>query len=66
MKNEVIAFKNLPSRLPVIQSIVFWLLLDRVQPPRWCWGVIGTVLAFIWVVCLVGFFKQKEVDILKN
>jgi hypothetical protein len=60
---KVIAHKNLPVRPPVTASIAMWLFLDRYQAPGWIWGVIGTLMAFAWVLYFVGVWLQEQVDV---
>lgn len=55
-KTKVIHPENLPTRAPLWSSVVMWLLLDRLQPPGWWWGVVGTVFALFWISWGVSFF----------
>ena len=36
-----------------------YLLLDRWQAAGWVWGVVGTVLALVWVIALIRMFTDK-------
>ncbi len=58
---QVIAFKYLPPRLPILLGIVLWLLLDRLQPPGWVWGGAWTVYGLYVVLIVTGMFMCKHV-----
>jgi hypothetical protein len=42
------------------------LLLDRSNAPGWVWGALGVLLLVWWIASFIVFFKQEEVDILKD
>ncbi len=58
---QVIAFKYLPPRLPILLGIVLWLLLDRLQPPGWVLGVAWTVYGLFFALMVSGIFMAKHV-----
>lgn len=60
---KVISYKNMPVRLPVGGSCVLYLLLDRFQAPGWVWGVLGTLLAILWIVAVHKMFTQKQTEL---
>ena len=62
-RTKVIAGKNLPIRLPITLSILLWLLLDRLGAPSWVWGVVGTLLAIVWIVAIYAVFTQESVEL---
>lgn len=60
---KVISHKNLPSKLPVFQTIVLWLFLDRLNAPSWLMGAIGAVWLILFVAAIYLVNHQQEVDI---
>ena len=66
MKNEkVISVKNLPARFPVLTTAVSYLYLDKYNAAGWVWGVVGTVLAILWILVVIVKAYEEETDILK-
>lgn len=64
-RKKVINNSNLPGRLSLIQPLVFWLVLERLDAAGWVWGVVGCLVVIIWILQIVGLFIQDQVDILK-
>lgn len=58
--SKVISHKHLPSRLPIMTTIVIWLLLDRLHPPGWYWGVVITLVAILWIGGIVSITHETE------
>lgn len=56
---KVIHVKHLPARLPLFQTLVAWLMLDRFQAPGWVWGVVGTFFALVWIGTVISMATQK-------
>ena len=63
---KVISFKNEPTKLPVYQTMVCWLLMDRLHSPVWMWGAIGMLFLFIWIASIYSMSKQKQVNIFED
>ena len=63
---KVVSPKNLPMRAPLTSTLVFWLVLDKLGAPGWVWGVLGTLLAVLWIAYFVDIFKREDIDILNN
>ena len=63
IRKKVIAQSNLPSRLPLNTTILFWLLLDRLNAPGWAWGALFTVVGLAWVAALIAMWKNEDVDL---
>ena len=60
---KVIAWANVPSRLPIGFTVTAWLFLDRLHVPGWAWGAAGVCTAFIWAASIYGMVTQETVDI---
>lgn len=67
MKRKVLAYRNLPTRLPAGATALAYVLLDRFQSPTWVWAVIGTVISIGWIVGIVDVFTQQiQTDIFED
>lgn len=67
MKNiKVIKVANLPVRLPILATIVWWLLLDRLHAPALAWGIFLTLATIVWVVAILVLFNQEPIDLFKR
>lgn len=64
-KRKVISRKNLPTRMPLALTIALGLLLDRCAAPGWVWGVVGTLMAVVWIAVIFGMFSEDDVEVLK-
>ncbi len=62
MNKQVIAWKVLPSRLPIWPTIVVVLAMDHWKAPLWLWGSVVTVLAVIWLAATYGLRHEEDVD----
>jgi hypothetical protein len=65
-KSKVIKSKNLPTRLPLWQTITTLLALDYWNAPQWLWGVLATVFLIVWGVGVAGLISEDSVDIFKD
>lgn len=63
-KTKVISRAELPGRLPIYQTILIWLLLDRMQASQWIWGVMGTLFGLLWIGSIVALIKEEQVSVL--
>lgn len=63
---KVISKKNLPTRSPILATVVYVLAMDYWNAPQWLWGAVGLLLVFIWIAWIVSFFNQDEIDIMSK
>jgi hypothetical protein len=63
-KRNVLSRKNLPTRLPLLLSIVLWLVMDRLNSPQWLYGALGAVMLLVWIAAIHQFFTEKETVLL--
>lgn len=59
-ERKVISNSQLPVRLPVLGSLVWYMFLDHVQAPSWAWGAIGTMLGLAWIATCISLYHQKS------
>lgn len=62
-RRETISYANLPTHLPVMSTLVGWLVLDRTRAPGWVWGVVGTILGLFWIGSIIALFLEDRTDI---
>lgn len=60
MTRTVLPWAVMPAQLPTQTTALAYLLLDRWQAAGWVWGIVGTVLALIWVIALIRMFTDKQ------
>lgn len=59
-KRIVLPLSHIPAKPPLLASIVYYMALDFYQAPGWAWGVVGTLMAVIWIVWLIVALQQEE------
>lgn len=63
MKQQVIPWKELPTKCPLFGTIVLWLLLDRLDAAQWVWGAVGVVVLVVWIVWIIGLFRDEPTSV---
>jgi hypothetical protein len=62
---KVVAYKQLPARLPILATLVWYLFLDHLHVPGWAWGIAGTVFAFVWIGSIASLWLQEPTEIVE-
>lgn len=62
----VISRRNLPTKLPLTQSIVIAIAIDYYKAPEWFCGVVITLYVIIWIACIIDFFREKDIIVFDN
>ncbi len=57
-KRFVLPLGALPSRLPLTQTVVVGLLLDRFDVPGWAWGIYGTFFAILNIIVIAMIAEE--------
>jgi hypothetical protein len=65
-KKYVIHSKNLPTKLPVWQTLTTWLALERGNAPEWLWGAAGLLFLTVWAVSIYGLIKEERIDVFEE
>lgn len=60
---RVLSGTCLPVRMPLVFSILLWLLLDRFAVPGWAWGIAGTLVLFIWIIWVWDVATRDNVEL---
>lgn len=60
---KVVAWKYLPTRLPVQFTVVVWLLVDRFrsQFSPFNQGAIWATMALIWIGSMIALWNEEHV-----
>ena len=65
-ERKVIKRTNLPSRLPIWNTLILYMFLDLYGFSATVQAVVWTVWVMIWIIVLVNFWNEKDVDIFEN
>jgi hypothetical protein len=63
MKNKTIKNSNLPAKLPVGSSILYYIALDYYKAPEWLWTVAIIIFSLFWIGGVVKYFTHESWDI---
>jgi hypothetical protein len=63
---KVLKQSNLPSKLPIGQTLLTILALDYWNAPQWLWGAFGLLFVIAWVGSIYSLCTEKGVDLLEN
>ena len=58
--------KNLSPTAPVMPTITWWLLLDRIGVGDVAWGVFYTLFGIFWAASIYALYTSEPVDIFKG
>ena len=53
-RKKVIKYGNMPTKLPVLQTAVGYLLLVKFDAAGWVWGIFGTLCFLLWLGAVWG------------
>jgi hypothetical protein len=65
-KTPVISFKNQKTKLPLLTTIIAYLVLDKFNASPYVWGAVGTLFIIFWIASIVAQFREEAVDIFKE
>jgi|VirMetMinimDraft_7_1064189.scaffolds.fasta_scaffold320328_2 hypothetical protein len=55
--------QNLPSKLPIIQTLTIFLAMDYWNAPEWVFGIVCFSAAILWVATIYSIATQKLEDV---
>jgi len=61
---KVISKNNLPTRSPILSTVVYVLAMDYWNAPQWLFGAVALILLFIWIAWIISLFNQDEIDVM--
>ena len=56
---------NQPIRLPLLSSVILWIVLDKLQAAEWVKGVSWTIMGFLWLFAIVCIYNSESLDEIK-
>ncbi len=59
---KTISRKNLPVRLPFIQTALAILLMDYYNAAEWVRGVVGCFIVILWIFALCIKSQEEDID----
>ena len=65
-KNKVISCNNLPTKLPVFQTLTCWLVLEKLNASLFLYGVVSTILIIAWIGSIFGIVNEEKIDLFKD
>ena len=69
VKRSVIARKNLPTNLPITNTVLF-VLMYKVFPPDGYWGILYSLwlaaLVLLWLASIINVIAENQVDIFER
>lgn len=60
---KVIDYKNRPEHFPIVGTITWYLLFDKLDLPAWAWGIAGTLAILVWAGICWDIYTQEKIDI---
>lgn len=65
-KQKVISRRNLPIRMPLVKTVVAYLLLDRLNAAGWVWGIVITLFSIYWLIFIIAIVTEQGVDMFSD
>lgn len=65
-KNKVVYRKNIPTGIPLFQTITILIALDHWNVSDLWRGINYVVIGLLWLVYAVSVFKDEGIDIFKD
>lgn len=65
-KHKVFDRKQLPAHLPLLSTMVAYLMLDKFNAVGWVWGCVGTVYAILWLGSIISLLTEEPIDLLNK
>ena len=59
---KVISRKNLPTRMPLLGTIVYATALDYWNAPQWAWGAVGLLIVVAWIGWGLSKVREEKQD----
>lgn len=63
---KVIKYKNLPTRLPLFQTLTTFLAMDYWCAPSWMFGAVSFAVVVVWIACIHSIVSNETVDLFKK
>jgi hypothetical protein len=63
---KIYVIKNVPTRLPVVGTVLYAFLMDYYNASDFWWGVFIVVFTIIWIICIYALCLQETIDLTKD
>lgn len=61
--SKVLHPSQLPTRLPIIGTLVAYMCMDMYDAPGWVIGMVWTLLGIIWICAIVAIYKEDQIKL---
>ena len=58
-KRFVIPSNHIPTRSPLLASVVLYMALDMYKAPAWLQGALWMLAGIIWLIWVIVFFEEE-------
>lgn len=65
-KTKYIDPKNLPFRMPISGTALWFLVMERINPSSFWWGVWSFFISLVWIIWCVNLFISENIDIFEE
>lgn len=65
-KLKVFKYSYFPARLPLFDTIVIYLLLDKLQVSQLVWGIVGTIVILWWFLSLLAIIFLQDITTIEE
>ena len=55
--------QNLPTRLPITQTLTIFLAMDYWNAPEWLFGAISFSACIVWIFTIYAMWTEKNEDV---
>jgi len=66
MDRKVVSAKNLPVKIPLMDGVILYLLLDQLRAVPWMWGVVGTLYVIVVLCTIYVTWCEEDIEIFKK
>jgi len=63
MKKKTIKNSNLPAKLPIGSTIMYYMALDYYKAPEWLWTLATLLFSLIWIGSIIKYFTHESFDV---
>lgn len=56
---KVVSHYNLPAEPPIMNMVLAWLFLERIQSPGWVFGVVFSFYGFLLLCSILCKFVEE-------
>jgi len=66
MKKRIVIKRNeLPTNIPLFQTITLYLLMDKLNAPVWVWSVVATLWSMLIIATIITKYYEVPISFLE-